>query len=58
MYFFVVAPFRRVLSCPDHQGMEEGLQELDPVHQICDMNVKIADLGNACWEVCIFSIVK
>ncbi|XP_075219046.1 SRSF protein kinase 3-like isoform X2 [Lycorma delicatula] len=43
------APFRRVLSCPDHQGIEEGLQELDPVHQVCEINVKIADLGNACW---------
>lgn len=24
----------------------------DPVKQICDIEVKIADLGNACWVVC------
>lgn len=23
----------------------------DPVRQICDIPVKIADLGNACWTV-------
>ena len=25
----------------------------DPAHENCDINVKIADLGNACWEVCL-----
>lgn len=25
----------------------------DPVHEVCDISVKIADLGNACWVVCI-----
>ncbi|RZF38076.1 hypothetical protein LSTR_LSTR006475 [Laodelphax striatellus] len=44
-------PFRRVLSCPNHQGMEsQSLSDFDPVHQVCDLKVKIADLGNACWE--------
>ncbi|XP_039298031.1 SRSF protein kinase 1 [Nilaparvata lugens] len=44
-------PFRRVLSCPNHQGMESQSQsEFDPVHEVCDLHVKIADLGNACWE--------
>ena len=37
------------------QGGVEGEQEVrkpDPVHEVCpDMEVKIADLGNACWVV-------
>ncbi|KAK8738875.1 hypothetical protein OTU49_003715 [Cherax quadricarinatus] len=37
---------RRVASCPDHKAIE---RVPDPVHEICDMKVKIADLGNACW---------
>nr|XP_045622570.1 uncharacterized protein LOC123773120 isoform X1 [Procambarus clarkii] len=37
---------RRVASCPDHKAIE---RVPDPVHEVCDMKVKIADLGNACW---------
>lgn len=37
---------RRVASCPDHKSIDHIP---DPVHEVCDMKVKIADLGNACW---------
>ncbi|KAK7085478.1 SRSF protein kinase 2, partial [Halocaridina rubra] len=37
---------RRVASCPDHKAIDRNP---DPVTEICDMRVKIADLGNACW---------
>ena len=23
----------------------------DPLHEVCDIPVKLADLGNACWTV-------
>ncbi|XP_054163701.1 SRSF protein kinase 3-like isoform X2 [Oppia nitens] len=39
---------RRVSSCPDQQQMRD--RSPDPSHENCDINVKIADLGNACWE--------
>ncbi|XP_054279558.1 SRSF protein kinase 2-like isoform X2 [Macrosteles quadrilineatus] len=39
--------FRRVQSCPDHQELRNDC--MDPVHHVCDISVKIADLGNACW---------
>ncbi|XP_046406660.1 SRSF protein kinase 1-like isoform X2 [Ischnura elegans] len=38
--------FRRVQSCPDHKQLNA---QPDPVHDVCDIQVKIADLGNACW---------
>ena len=38
---------RRVASCPDHKALDHNP---DPVSDICDLQVKIADLGNACWE--------
>ncbi|XP_063606776.1 uncharacterized protein LOC134781439 [Penaeus indicus] len=37
---------RRVASCPDHKSID---RTPDPVHEVCDMKVKLADLGNACW---------
>ena len=37
---------RRVASCPDHKALDHRPV---PVTEICDMQVKIADLGNACW---------
>jgi len=37
---------RRVASCPDHKTIDSTP---DPVNEICNMEVKIADLGNACW---------
>ncbi|XP_076344638.1 SRSF protein kinase 3-like isoform X2 [Tachypleus tridentatus] len=36
---------RRVASCPEQQVDKNP----DPVMEICDIPVKIADLGNACW---------
>ncbi|XP_022238262.1 SRSF protein kinase 3-like isoform X2 [Limulus polyphemus] len=36
---------RRVASCPEHEVDKKP----DPVLEICDIPVKIADLGNACW---------
>ncbi|KAF4532624.1 hypothetical protein B566_EDAN011537 [Ephemera danica] len=42
--------FRRVVSCPDHKDF---VTQPDPVSEICDARIKIADLGNACWLVCI-----
>uniref|UniRef100_A0A2R5LMS7 non-specific serine/threonine protein kinase n=1 Tax=Ornithodoros turicata TaxID=34597 RepID=A0A2R5LMS7_9ACAR len=38
---------RRVASCPENQKAVERLP--DPVHEVCNISVKIADLGNACW---------
>ncbi|XP_015794304.2 SRSF protein kinase 2-like, partial [Tetranychus urticae] len=35
---------RRAISCPDNQKSVP-----DPANEICDIRVKIADLGNACW---------
>ncbi|CAG0899486.1 unnamed protein product [Cyprideis torosa] len=39
----------------DEQGVPASLtaplKRPDPSHEVCDMNVKIADLGNACWVV-------
>lgn len=49
LYVTITGRFRRVQSCPDHQGIRNSY--LDPVHQVCDISVKIADLGNACWVV-------
>jgi hypothetical protein len=42
--------FRRVASCPDTKKL---VKQRDPVHEVCDIKVKIADLGNACWSVSI-----
>jgi serine/threonine protein kinase len=37
---------RRTMSCPDQKVVGGGP---DPVTEICDISIKIADLGNACW---------
>jgi len=37
---------RRTTSVPDQRTLEK---RPDPVREVCDMLVKIADLGNACW---------
>nr|CAD7442187.1 unnamed protein product [Timema bartmani] len=42
-----IKPFRRVASCPDAQRL---VKPLDPVLDVCDIKVKIADLGNSCWS--------
>ncbi|XP_063219113.1 SRSF protein kinase 3-like isoform X2 [Bacillus rossius redtenbacheri] len=39
-------PFRRVASCPNAKQLSETP---DPVREVCDIKVKIADLGNSCW---------
>ncbi|XP_065348491.1 SRSF protein kinase 3-like isoform X2 [Cloeon dipterum] len=39
--------FRRVASCPDHRS--HIIAHPDPAFEACDVRVKIADLGNACW---------
>lgn len=36
---------RRTTSCPDQKVAGRP----DPVKEVCDINIKIADLGNACW---------
>ncbi|XP_076339538.1 SRSF protein kinase 3-like isoform X2 [Tachypleus tridentatus] len=36
---------RRVASCPDNRLDKKP----DPTLEVCDIPVKIADLGNACW---------
>ncbi|KDR18100.1 Serine/threonine-protein kinase SRPK2, partial [Zootermopsis nevadensis] len=36
-------PFCRTASCPD-------TYQPDPVREVCNIKVKIADLGNACWS--------
>ncbi|CAN8018866.1 unnamed protein product [Ixodes persulcatus] len=38
---------RRVASCPENQKSPDRMA--DPVHEVCNISVKIADLGNACW---------
>lgn len=38
---------RRVASCPENDKPAD--RKPDPVHEVCDISVKIADLGNACW---------
>ncbi|XP_055933690.1 SRSF protein kinase 3-like isoform X2 [Argiope bruennichi] len=38
---------RRVASCPENDKPMD--HKPDPVHEVCDISVKIADLGNACW---------
>jgi len=38
---------RRTTSCPDQKPCERP----DPVKEPCDIQIKIADLGNACWVV-------
>ncbi|XP_054724206.1 SRSF protein kinase 3-like [Uloborus diversus] len=38
---------RRVASCPENDKPMD--HKPDPVHEVCDLQVKIADLGNACW---------
>uniref|UniRef100_A0A6A7FQW4 non-specific serine/threonine protein kinase n=1 Tax=Hirondellea gigas TaxID=1518452 RepID=A0A6A7FQW4_9CRUS len=40
------AGMRRVASCPDHKALDTMP---DPVTEVCELQVKIADLGNACW---------
>ncbi|CAG0892187.1 unnamed protein product [Darwinula stevensoni] len=37
---------RRVASCPDQKALD---RYPDPSKEVCEINVKIADLGNACW---------
>lgn len=39
---------RRTSSVPDQRMVEK---RPDPVREVCDILVKIADLGNACWVV-------
>ena len=41
---------RRTASVPDHRA-STGERRPDPVREVCDLQVKIADLGNACWVV-------
>ncbi|GIY15024.1 hypothetical protein CDAR_526371 [Caerostris darwini] len=38
---------RRVASCPENDKPMD--RKPNPVHEVCDISVKIADLGNACW---------
>lgn len=38
---------RRTTSCPEQKSGRKS----DPVKEICDIDIKIADLGNACWMV-------
>lgn len=40
---------RRTTSCPDSKAILSARP--DPVKEICDIQIKIADLGNACWVV-------
>lgn len=44
--------FRRVASCPDHRS--HLIAQPDPAFEACEVQVKIADLGNACWIVRFF----
>jgi hypothetical protein len=42
-------------STEDYRKSILEIKQGDPVKQICDIEVKIADLGNACWVVCCVS---
>ena len=48
MCFLIGEGLRRTTSVPDQRTLEK---RPDPVREVCDMLVKIADLGNACWVV-------
>ena len=43
----------RILPADGAGAVQTGAQAKrpDPVHEVCDIQVKIADLGNACWTV-------
>lgn len=46
---------RRIASCPENAKMVPDLvKKPDPSREECDITVKIADLGNACWTVSSF----
>jgi hypothetical protein len=45
-------------STEDYRKSVLEIKQGDPVKQICDIEVKIADLGNACWVVCHVSKVQ
>ncbi|XP_037068741.1 SRSF protein kinase 3-like [Pollicipes pollicipes] len=36
-------------AAPPSAGGTAPAKKPDPVHEVCEMKVKIADLGNACW---------
>ncbi|CAN7981368.1 unnamed protein product, partial [Ixodes pacificus] len=38
---------RRVASCPENQKSPDRMA--DPVHEVFNISVKVADVGNACW---------
>lgn len=40
---------RRVASCPENDRPGKEIRRPDPSREVCDIDVKIADLGNACW---------
>ncbi|KAG8191660.1 hypothetical protein JTE90_016450 [Oedothorax gibbosus] len=42
-----IPEIRRVASCPENDKPMD--HKPDPVNEVCDISVKIADLGNACW---------
>ena len=44
----VTGSLRRTASVSDYRTTEK---RPDPVREVCDLQVKIADLGNACWVV-------
>ena len=47
LFFLSLSDYDMVFS----DDRSESAQNLDPGKEDCDMNVKIADLGNACWTV-------
>ncbi len=48
IYFFV---------CIGMQSTGSSSNKPDPTKEVCDMDVKIADLGNACWTVSNFLLL-
>ena len=46
---------RRIASCPENAKLvPDVVKKPDPSREECDITVKIADLGNACWIVSSF----
>lgn len=47
---------RRIASCPENAKIiPDIVRKPDPSREECDITVKIADLGNACWTVSPFN---
>lgn len=47
---------KSIINYFNHTSIIADKNRPDPVRQICEIPVKIADLGNACWTVCVHAV--